>query len=472
MNTVTSVPRLTSGDERVIVGRYELVAQLARGGIATVYLGRLISDGGLQRTVAIKRLHAQFRTDGDISLMFLDEARVALRVKHPNVVHAVDVVLHDGELFIVMEYVEGVSLSQLLRSVGRKNESVPLGIASSIIIDVLHGLHAAHEAKDELGEPLHIIHRDVSPQNVLVGADGIARVLDFGIAKTINQAHVTRTNEVKGKISYMAPEQIMSKSLTRSVDIFSMGIVAWELLTGHKLFFGDNDVAILKTVLEAEIPPPSTLNPAIPQSIDKIILKALERDPEARYETAEQMAIDLEGVLPPSPGRQVGQWVRATVPEALRERTELLARVEGQSGTVSKEELLSAIAQGTPPGISTPMVIPVRSNRRTWVFGVGILIAVVLIGVQVARSGAPHQGAAKPTDPQPSETAVGIEGARSVPAPAAVPSTEPTEETIELSSTPPSTSSTKGTKPKPGTFTQRPKPRPSTTSSASLYTRD
>jgi eukaryotic-like serine/threonine-protein kinase len=334
-----SAPHMES--EPLLVGRYELAAQLARGGLATVYAARLRGDGGLRRTVAVKRLHAQFRTDGDITTMFLDEARVALRVRHPNVVHAVDVVLHEDELFIVMEYVEGASLSQLLRNVGKLHQEVPLDIAVGIVANVLHGLHAAHTTCDERGLALEIVHRDVSPQNVLVGSDGIARVLDFGIAKTVSQAHVTRANEIKGKLTYMAPEQLLGKPLTRKADIFSTGIILWETLTGHRLFYGDNDGAIIRSILHDPIPAPSTLNPAVSPELDAVVLHALERDPSQRFGTAEEMASRLEEVAAIASPRTIGQWVKANASEELRARAELIARVEGNCADASWADEIS-----------------------------------------------------------------------------------------------------------------------------------
>src|SRR5262245_51026591 len=166
-----------------VIGRYALHGELASGGMATVHLGRLLGPVGFSRTVAIKRLHAQYAQDPEFVSMFLDEARLAARIRHPNVVPTLDVVATSGELFLVMEYVPGESLSRLARAARDRMERMPPRIVSAIMSGVLHGLHAAHEAKSERGEPLGIVHRDVSPQNVLVGTDGVARVLDFGVAK-------------------------------------------------------------------------------------------------------------------------------------------------------------------------------------------------------------------------------------------------------------------------------------------------
>src|SRR5437868_956560 len=203
--TAAAVPegiaRASSPDRAVVVprmvGRYAIFDEIASGGMATVYLGRLTGSGGFARTVAIKRLHPQFAKDPEFVTMFLDEARLAARIRHPNVVPTLDVVAASGELFHVMEYVQGESLSHLARGLKTRSERVPLRILLRIMNDVLQGLHAAHEARDERGVPLCIVHRDVTPQNVLVGVDGVARLLDFGVAKAAGRAHTTQDGQIK-----------------------------------------------------------------------------------------------------------------------------------------------------------------------------------------------------------------------------------------------------------------------------------
>src|SRR6185369_14610263 len=211
------------------------------GGMATVHLVRLLGPVGFSRTVAIKRLHAQFASDPEFVSMFLDEARLAARIRHPNVVPTLDVVTTGGELFLVMEYVPGESAARLARALRERQQTIPLRVLSGIITGVLHGLHAAHEAKDEQGAPLSIVHRDVSPQNVLVGTDGVARVLDFGVAKAAGRIHQTREGSVKGKLPYMPPEQMRGGEISRKTDVYAAAVVLWECLTGEWLFDGPND---------------------------------------------------------------------------------------------------------------------------------------------------------------------------------------------------------------------------------------
>ena len=222
-----------------IAGRYVLCDEIAHGGMATVYVGRLVGSAGFARTVAIKRLHAAYARDPDFVSMFVDEARLAARIHHPNVVSTLDVVALEGELFLVMEYIQGESLARLERLASDRGDRIPEAMAASMIAGILHGLHAAHEARDERGEPLGIVHRDVSPQNVLVGVDGVARVLDFGIAKAAGRIQTTRDGQLKGKLAYMSPEQLRGE-VTRTTDVYAAGVVLWEALTGRQLFVGEN----------------------------------------------------------------------------------------------------------------------------------------------------------------------------------------------------------------------------------------
>lgn len=301
--------------------------------MATVHFGRLVGAVGFSRTVAIKRLHPQFAKDPDFVTMFLDEARLAARVVHPNVVTTIDVVPIDDEVFLVMEYIHGEALSKLIRAARRSGGLVPPAIASAIMSGALHGLHAAHEAKSERGEPLNIVHRDVSPQNILVGLDGVARVLDFGVAKAAMRAQSTRDGQMKGKVSYMAPEQLRGKGVDRRTDVFAAGIVLWETLTGRRLFDGDDPGEVLTKLLEARIPSPSEVEPRVPAELDTVVMRALDRNSEARFATAREFAIALEHAGQTALPRHVGEWVESIGGEPMARRAQQVAEIESSAVT-------------------------------------------------------------------------------------------------------------------------------------------
>jgi len=310
------------------LGRYVLYDEIASGGMASVHFGRMLGPAGFTRTVAIKRLHAHLARDPQFVTMFLDEARVAARVHHPNVVATIDVVAREGELFLVMEYINGDSLSNLLREVRGSGAKVPPRVVSSIISGVLHGLHAAHEARSEQGEPLQIVHRDVSPQNIIVGTDGIARVVDFGVAKATMRVQSTRNGEVKGKFSYMAPEQLESRKVDRRTDVYAAAVVLWEALASRRLFAGDDPGSIVTAVLMAKVPQLTAIAPELSADIQSVVERGLARNADARFPTALAMALELEKALPAAPQHTVGQWVEACAPERLQERSRRLARIE------------------------------------------------------------------------------------------------------------------------------------------------
>ncbi|WP_438030028.1 protein kinase domain-containing protein [Sorangium sp. So ce233] len=313
--------------ERRTLDRYTLHGVIASGGMASVHFGRLVGAHGFARTVAIKRLHPQFARDPEFSSMLLDEARLAVRIRHPNVVTTLDSVQADGELFLVMEYIAGESLSSLLREASARGSRVPQPVVSAIVAGALAGLHAAHEATAEDGAPLQIVHRDVSPQNILVGDDGIARVLDFGIARAAVRSQVSRVGQLKGKLSYMAPEQLRGAPLTRRADIYAASVVLWEALTGRRLFTGECDAEIYGRILEGVVQPPSAFGD-VPRELDEVVLRGLQRDPERRYATALEMAAALEEALPPASPRAVGAWVEATAGPLLEARAKSLGEIE------------------------------------------------------------------------------------------------------------------------------------------------
>jgi eukaryotic-like serine/threonine-protein kinase len=323
---------------RRVLGRYALYDKIASGGMASVHLGRLIGSVGFTRTVAIKRLHAQYAEDPEFVSMFLDEARLVARISHPNVIPTLDVVHTGGELFLVMEYVRGETLSRLIRAAIQRQSQMPPAMAATILVGVLHGLHAAHEAKSERGEPLGIVHRDVSPQNVLIGVDGIPRVLDFGVAKAKGRIQTTREGQLKGKLAYMSPEQV-SGVTTRATDIYAASIVLWETLTGRRLFSGENEAQVLDRVLKGVTMRPSAFVPGLPPSLDLVTLRGLSLAPNERYATARDMARALEDALPLVSASKIGEWVESAAKEKLDQRNQQIEAIESSSWTQAPASL-------------------------------------------------------------------------------------------------------------------------------------
>jgi len=334
-----------------VIGRYTIYGKIASGGMASVHFGRLAGGAGFSRTVAIKRLHPHLAEDPEFMSTMIDEARLAARIHHPNVVPTLDVVAADGELLLVMEYVRGESLARLVRTEIERGGRVALPIASAIAIGALHGLHAAHEATSDHGAPLGIVHRDVSPQNILVGVDGMARVIDFGVAKAAGRLQTTQEGTIKGKLAYMAPEQIAARPVTRTADVYAMGVVLWELLAGRRLFQGENDAALLKVVLAGAKEPPGCHAPHIPAALDALVMRALAPDPTDRFATTLDMAERLLRLVPPAFSTDVGTWCERAARESIARRGTLLAEIESSSGS------------GPGPGSFAPEAPSPRASR-------------------------------------------------------------------------------------------------------------
>ena len=343
------------------VGRYAVYGDIAHGGMATVHLGRLRGAAGFERTVAIKRLHPAYAKDPEFVAMFTDEARLASRVQHPNVVSTLDVVQRDDELFLVLEYIHGETLAQLLR----RAESVPPAIASAIMSGTLHGLHAAHEATDERGNPLGLVHRDISPQNVLVGVDGVPRVLDFGVAKAAGRVHTTQDGFVKGKLAYMPPEQLYGEKLDRRADIYAAAVVLWEMLVGERLFAKEGAQPALLKVVDPAKHALSVRVEGLPRELDDVVLSALAEEPEGRPNTALELAQAIEAALRPASAAEVAAWVRSAVADSLEARAALISNIENEA--LEEREVLSQAGRRSPRANRAghrPAGAASRSRRR------------------------------------------------------------------------------------------------------------
>ncbi|HQP37232.1 MAG TPA: serine/threonine-protein kinase, partial [Polyangiaceae bacterium] len=321
--------------------RYEPVFKLASGGMATVHIGYLRGALGFRQIVAIKQPHPHLLEDPAFRKSFVAEAMLASKIHHANVVDVRDVEVSGDSIVLVMDYVEGASLSILEHAVAMSLRPMPVHVAVRIVMDACAGLHAAHEATSELGEPLGIVHRDVSPQNILVGVDGVARLVDFGIAKC-GMAVATPTTQqgtLKGKVGYMAPEYLLNNKIDRRADVFGLGVVLWEVLCGRPLFAGENEADTLLRVLNEPIPPLCGMTPEAIAALQPVVDQALCRDPEHRFSSALAMATALEHASQvcglPSDHRRVGDFVQQCVGAELEQRrTRLREALEARSSVL------------------------------------------------------------------------------------------------------------------------------------------
>ncbi|KYF63248.1 hypothetical protein BE11_03375 [Sorangium cellulosum] len=419
--------------QTAIMGKYRLIAKLGRGGMGDVFLAIARGPGAFNKLVVVKR-HRDMAADGErVVTMFLDEAKLSARLNHPNIVQTYEVGEDDAGYFTVMEYLEGQPLNAIMRAVAQAEagtEAFTRGVWVRIVADMLSGLHYAHELCDYDGTPLGIVHRDVSPHNIFVTYDGAVKLLDFGIAKASINANLTETGKLKGKTSYMAPEQAAdSASIDRRADIFVAGIVLWELLTRERLFGGDAVSALWKLAALDEIRRPSLVHPDIPPALDAIVARALDRDPARRFATAQEMRAALEDYLRGAGedvgADEVGARMRglfaerrasmqrqvkahldrsASAADAHQERHSRLSQIEGPDG-----RRLQTLSTDGEIGNSTPRTasdsIDRRSTLRTAVtpqhrsyliggLGVAALIAAVVISARRPDGQAPAAGAA------------------------------------------------------------------------------
>ncbi|NOY90918.1 MAG: serine/threonine protein kinase, partial [Deltaproteobacteria bacterium] len=309
------------------VGGYEILSKLSAGGMATLFLGRRGGAAGFRKHVAIKVVHEHLAEDATFVQMFVDEALLSSRIEHPNVVHIEELRELDGQHFLVMEYVSGVALSQLMRRLSRLKRRLTPELAAYIAIQVADGLHAAHELKDESGELEGVVHRDVSPQNVLLAWEGHVKLIDFGVAKARSRIQQTTGASLKGKLRYMAPEQARGAEVDRRTDVYALGILLWEMLTMRKRFHGPNDFALLDKVRNPEAIAPSEFNPAVSPELDAVVMRALAVSMDERYASAQEFRRGLAASLPQAlalDASHLSDLVRAACTEELEKARERL----------------------------------------------------------------------------------------------------------------------------------------------------
>ncbi len=350
---VARVQLLPEGEPKVL-DRYQLIGEIASGGMATVFLARLPGVGGFRRLVAIKRLHPHLAHEQEFVEMFLDEARLAASIHHRNVVPILEIGTSVGGYYLVMEYIEGVTLARLMAQAVLKKLPVPRPILLRIVLDTLTGLYAAHELTDDDGESLGVVHRDCSPQNILIGLDGCTRITDFGVARASSRLHTTREGAMKGKLAYMAPEQTGGDNFDKRADLFSVTVVLWEALSSRRLFRGKTEAQTLRRLIHEPIPRLRDVVPNIHPALDELCHKGLKRDPGERFQTAEEMADELEAKAREAMGTEAIATERA-VEGFMRERY--------STSVSSQREALRAWFQATPTVVS--------EGPRTTVRGIG-----------------------------------------------------------------------------------------------------
>jgi serine/threonine-protein kinase len=401
------------------LGRYEILREIATGGMAKVYLGRVVGEGGFERLVAVKVMHPHLDGEPEFVAMFLDEARLAARIRHPNVVPTIDVQKGEQGLFLVMDYIEGPSLRAIHRLLKREKRAMPVEIAVRVLLDVLSGLHAAHELRDQNGEPLHLVHRDVSPHNVLVGTDGIARLTDFGVARAEARISSTASGQLKGKLPYMAPEQLLGRPVDRRTDVYAAGVVLWELCTGKTLFKADSEGALVHMIVAGASRAPNEIEPRVPPAVAAVCMRALSTDAEQRFATAEDFGEALEhaahvGLLDPARPRAVATFVRELAPS--------LQALEGPGpASVSSKVARKTSPEAAPieplPSVAPPdtgtrhdAVLagpPERSRRGVFAVVVAVAVAaVVAIGALVYGGGDAAHEPAPAAEPRADATAI------------------------------------------------------------------
>ncbi len=373
-----------NGAAVAIAGRYVIGEPFASGGMGAIHLGRVHGAGGFARTVAVKRLFPGFANDAAFREMLLDEARLVSRIRHPNVVPTLDVWEEENDLYVVMEYVHGVSLARLLkRCDGRP---IPVGITLGILECVLSGLHAAHEARSEDGTPLGMVHRDVSPQNILVGADGVVRLIDFGIAKAATGLQVTDPGVVKGKRGYMAPEQILGQRVSRQADIFAASAVLWEALTHRTLLDEHGEDAMSRRITTSEDVPPSRYREEVSDALDAIVLRGLAHRPGDRFPTAEAMASAIRKAEVPAAAVEIAEWVRDAASDELELSEERVRLFEQSPDASSSVRVLATVPASGPslPSLPSELTSAVTRPERG---GAAQAVVAEISGVSRAPSG-------------------------------------------------------------------------------------
>ncbi|HWL87022.1 MAG TPA: serine/threonine-protein kinase [Polyangiaceae bacterium] len=356
------------------IGRYRIIAQLGAGGMAEVYLAVMIGQRGFNKLVVLKVPRSNVAANPSLLAMFIDEARVAARLNHPNVVQTYEVVREEDRDIIVMEYLDGYPLSKII-SQGRKlGTPLPLWMHYEVLVHAMTGLHYAHEAKDFDGSPLNLVHRDVSPHNVFVTFDRQVKILDFGIAKARTSTHQTEVGTFKGKVRYMPAEQLTGSAVDRRADIFSLGVAIWEAAVGEPLWRGKSDIEVMGATLAGEVPMPRDVRPDVPEPIDIICRRAMAHRKEDRYLTCLELQNDLESYLATIPGtkglKPIIGYMQMLFAEPRTERQALIDRQLAKAELLGTGDFSTLGSQAPGASVSIPLISTARTESDPQLPGV------------------------------------------------------------------------------------------------------
>jgi serine/threonine-protein kinase len=374
------------------LGKYKLVKLIASGGMAEVYLARQAGAAGFEKLVCLKRILPHLARDKQFVDMFLNEARLAAHLDHPNIVSIFDLGETNGNYFIAMEFIDGPSLRAVHKRAADRGELLPIPEIVKIISMAAGGLEYAHDLADEKGKPLGLVHRDISPDNILVHRNGSAKVVDFGIAKAANSSGATRTGTLKGKVAYMPPEQLRGEQLDRRTDVFALGVVLYELLTGKRPWDATSEVALIGKIMTEDPQPLAEVRPEAPPELIAIVEKTLAKDRSLRYQSCSELQADLEGLLISmgqtiTPAR-ISDFVKAYSPEPVAANADatgaqLAAVEEEMGGTGAAPALVKQArtpARRTEPGTMMMEQRPQPSSSHGLLYGVGAFLAIAAIG--------------------------------------------------------------------------------------------
>jgi len=416
-------------------GRYQLLRKIAAGGMGQVFLART-GTAGFEKILVIKRILPSLGEDEEFVEMFFDEARIAARLNHPNLVQIFDVGEVDGVPFLAMEYLRGEDLRRVEKAARQAGKPLPVGLLLRIIADAAAGLAYAHDVRDAQGKPMGLVHRDVSPQNILVGFDGAVKLIDFGVAKAAGRSQRTASGILKGKYAYMSPEQADGRPLDGRSDLFALGIILWEMLAGRRLFKGENDLETLRLVKECQVPPPSRLNPAVTPELEAISLRCLRPRAEDRFPDAAALRLALEDYivrqglpasaahladfLKPLYAARIEREVHPESMDELSEAADLDARSASESKSQRKQVSMRYLA---PSQAERP---PRKGSPDLVVVGAGAAVALLLGGGVLAWT-----LKQRPTVKEPAPVAAPVLPPPPVLAPAVVPAAAPAPKPVE-----------------------------------------